>query len=72
MYIQGLRVPFETEDLPMLEAQQKSMGDEEFWDLKPILLIGDAGAIRARRILDKMIADEQNLDSKVSVSGAQG
>ncbi|CAI8723329.1 Toluene-4-sulfonate monooxygenase system iron-sulfur subunit TsaM1 [Pseudomonas sp. IT-P100] len=72
MYIQGLRVPFETEDLPMLEAQQKSMGDEEFWDLKPILLIGDAGAIRARRILDQMIADEQNLDSKVSVSGAQG
>ncbi|WP_341963388.1 aromatic ring-hydroxylating dioxygenase subunit alpha [Pseudomonas sp. RC10] len=60
MYIQGLRVPFETEDLPMLEAQQASMGDEDFWDLKPILLIGDAGAIRARRILDRLILEEQN------------
>jgi phenylpropionate dioxygenase-like ring-hydroxylating dioxygenase large terminal subunit len=69
LYIQGLRVPFETEDLPMLEAQQKSMGDESFWDLKPILLIGDAGAIRARRILDKLILEEQSAADPSSRQG---
>ena len=55
----GLTEPFSKEDLPMLEAQQVSMGDAEFWSLKPILLPGDAGAVRALRALDKMIADEK-------------
>jgi vanillate O-demethylase monooxygenase subunit len=36
------------------------MGDAEFWSLKPVLLAGDAGAIRARRVLDKLIATEQS------------
>jgi vanillate O-demethylase monooxygenase subunit len=57
--VQGLSVPFTNEDLPMLEAQQKMMGDADFWSLKPVLLAGDAGAVRARRLLDKMIAAEQ-------------
>ncbi|WP_330215205.1 aromatic ring-hydroxylating dioxygenase subunit alpha [Pseudomonas sp. AM8] len=51
--------PFADEDLPMLEAQQRMMGAASFWDLKPVLLIGDAGAVRARRVLDRMIAAEQ-------------
>jgi hypothetical protein len=33
--------------------------DADFWSLKPVLLAGDAGAIRARRVLDKLIKDEQ-------------
>jgi vanillate O-demethylase monooxygenase subunit len=37
------------------------MGDADFWSLKPVLLAGDAGAIRARRVLDKRIAAEQAL-----------
>lgn len=57
--VSGLEVPFRTEDLPMLEAQQRMMGDAEFWDLKPVLLVGDAGAVRARRVLDKLIAEER-------------
>lgn len=57
--IDGLKVPFSTEDLPMLEAQQNAMGDAEFWSLKPVLLVGDAGAIRARRVLDRLIAAER-------------
>lgn len=57
--ISGLTVPFTNEDLPMLEAQQQSMGDTEFWAMKPVLLPSDAPAIRARRMIDKMIADEQ-------------
>jgi hypothetical protein len=56
--------PFADEDLPMLEAQQGMMGDASFWDLKPVLLVGDAGAIRARRVLDRMIAAEQTAGAK--------
>ena len=49
-----LRAPFEAEDLPMLQAQQMSMAGAEFWDLTPVLLAGDAAAVRARRLLDKL------------------
>jgi vanillate O-demethylase monooxygenase subunit len=34
------------------------MGDADFWSLKPVLLAGDGGAIRARRVLDKLIEQE--------------
>lgn len=56
--ISALTEPFSTEDLPMLEAQQQMIGTADFWDLKPVLLPGDAGAVRARRVLDKLIAEE--------------
>jgi phenylpropionate dioxygenase-like ring-hydroxylating dioxygenase large terminal subunit len=56
----AVRVPFEQEDLPMLQAQQKAIGTQRFWDLKPVLLSGDAGAVRARRRLDQLIAREQD------------
>jgi len=56
--IKFLRTPFEAEDLPMLQAQQAAMGSEEFWDLKPVLLPSDAAAVRARRVLDKLLKDE--------------
>jgi phenylpropionate dioxygenase-like ring-hydroxylating dioxygenase large terminal subunit len=56
--IQGLTVPFATEDLPMLEAQQNAMGLAEFWSLKPVLLSGDAAAVRARRVLQQLITKE--------------
>lgn len=57
--VEAINQPFRDEDLPMLEAQQQMMGDARFWDLKPVLLIGDAGAIRARRVLDRLIVAEQ-------------
>lgn len=57
--VQAIYQPFSEEDVPMLEAQQQMMGDTPFWDLKPVLLIGDAGAIRARRVLDRLLAAEQ-------------
>ncbi|MCP1625920.1 aromatic ring-hydroxylating dioxygenase subunit alpha [Pseudomonas nitroreducens] len=58
--VEAIRQPFAAEDLPMLEAQQEMMGDAEFWSLKPVLLVGDAGAIRARRVLDRLIAEERS------------
>lgn len=60
-FVTGLTKPFQEEDLPMLEAQQRMIGDADFWSLKPVLLTGDAGAVRARRVLDKMIAEERKL-----------
>jgi vanillate O-demethylase monooxygenase subunit len=36
------------------------IGDVDFMSLKPVLLPGDAGAGRARRILAKLIAAEES------------
>jgi phenylpropionate dioxygenase-like ring-hydroxylating dioxygenase large terminal subunit len=49
---------FSQQDKPMLEAQQRRIGSAEFWSLKPVLLAGDAGAVRVRRKLDALIAAE--------------
>lgn len=56
---EAVREPFMAEDLPVVEAQQEMIGDADFMALKPILLPGDAGGGRARRILEKMIAAEE-------------
>jgi nitrite reductase/ring-hydroxylating ferredoxin subunit len=50
--------PLEHEDKPFLEAVQTEMGTAEFWSLRPVILSVDAGAVRVRRRLAKMIADE--------------
>ena len=49
---------FRTEDGPTLEAVQRRMGDADFWSMKPLLLSVDEGAVRARRILMRMIEAE--------------
>jgi vanillate O-demethylase monooxygenase subunit len=53
-----IRAPFEAEDLPMLEAQQNTVGDVDLLSLKPLLLAGDAGAVHARRVLARLIEEE--------------
>lgn len=57
--VAGLRGPFLHEDKPMVEAQQKAMNGKSFWDMKPVLLDIDAPGMRARRVLDQMLAAEQ-------------
>ena len=47
---------FETEDKPMLEAQQERIGDRDFWSMQPMLLTVDGPAVRARRRLEHLIA----------------
>jgi vanillate O-demethylase monooxygenase subunit len=54
----GLTTPFRNEDLPMLEAQQAALGDGDFWERRPVLLPIDGGAIRARRIIERKLAEE--------------
>jgi phenylpropionate dioxygenase-like ring-hydroxylating dioxygenase large terminal subunit len=58
---EGLVYAFDKQDKPMILAQQNAMGREDFWDLKPAILPGDAGAIRARRILQKLIRKEREM-----------
>ncbi|BEP38596.1 aromatic ring-hydroxylating dioxygenase subunit alpha (plasmid) [Variovorax sp. V59] len=57
--VAGLREPFLREDKPMVEAQQRALAGRAFWDMKPVLLDVDAPAVRARRVLDQLLAAEQ-------------
>ena len=56
---EALSRAFVEEDKPMIEAQQRRLGEAELWDLDPILLPTDAAAVRVRRLLDRLIADER-------------
>jgi vanillate O-demethylase monooxygenase subunit len=52
------RIAFEDQDKPILNAQQAAIGDGDFWAMKPVLLNIDAGPIRMRRQLAKLIEQE--------------
>jgi len=57
---------FETQDGPMIEAQQADMGDStEFLDHKPIILKADSAGLMARRIMkQKMRAEMGGADAE--------
>jgi phenylpropionate dioxygenase-like ring-hydroxylating dioxygenase large terminal subunit len=52
------RHAFEDEDEPMIRACQDMMGTTDLFSLKPVLLKTDVAAVRARILLDKLIAQE--------------
>lgn len=54
-----LQQAFVHEDAPMLEAQQRKLGDRDFWGMRPVLLTTDSGAIRARRTLEALMRKER-------------
>lgn len=56
--VAAVKVVFEREDQPMIEAVEQRMRGHDLWSLKPVLLPGDAAAVRARRILQARIAAE--------------
>jgi nitrite reductase/ring-hydroxylating ferredoxin subunit len=58
--VAALRGPFEQEDKPIVEAVSRRMGGAELFSLKPVLLAGDAAAVRARRVLRARIEQEQS------------
>jgi phenylpropionate dioxygenase-like ring-hydroxylating dioxygenase large terminal subunit len=57
--VAGVKGPFLAEDKPMVEAQQRALGGQSFWDAKPVLLDVDAPAVQARRVLDRLIKAER-------------
>lgn len=53
---------FETQDGPMVEAQQRDMGTStDFLDHKPLILQADAAGVLARRIMKQKIRAECNV-----------
>jgi vanillate O-demethylase monooxygenase subunit len=56
----GIDSAFRNEDEPMIEAVQRRMGTADLMSLKPVLLVGDGAGMRARRVLDGLIAAERS------------
>jgi vanillate O-demethylase monooxygenase subunit len=55
----ALEHAFVHEDMPLIRGSHRLMAGQDFWSLKPLVLQGDGGGIRARRMLQRMIEREQ-------------
>ena len=55
----GVAEAFINEDKPVLQAVKGAMRGEDFWSLKPLILSCDIGPIHARRLLARLIREEQ-------------
>ena len=53
------RIAFAEQDKPIVDAQQQVVGDKDFWSMNPVLLGIDAGPVRMRRNIDRLISQEQ-------------
>jgi len=59
----GVGQIFATQDGPMVEAEQRAMGDStDFLAHKPLILKADAAGLMARRILRRMIREEREAE----------
>lgn len=59
MFLTGLTHIFTTQDGPMIEQAQQGMGNEtDLFAHHPVILSSDAAAVRARRVLQKLIREE--------------
>lgn len=56
--IKGMHDAFEQEDEPLIEAVYAAMGTDDFFSLNPVLMSNDIAAVRMRRALEKMVADQ--------------
>ncbi|MDO7840796.1 aromatic ring-hydroxylating dioxygenase subunit alpha [Sphingomonas immobilis] len=56
---EGGKKAFTEEDFPMVEAIQREIGDRDFWEMRPLILSVDAGAVMARRILKRKLDEER-------------
>ena len=54
----ALAYAFEHEDLPIIRDSHRLLAGRDFWEMEPLVLSGDGGGIRARRMLRKMIQAE--------------
>jgi phenylpropionate dioxygenase-like ring-hydroxylating dioxygenase large terminal subunit len=53
------RIAFAEQDKPIVDAQQRVVGDQDLWAMNPVLLAIDAGPVRMRRTLERLIKQEQ-------------
>lgn len=61
----ALEHAFEQEDMPIIRDAHRLMAGRDFWDLDPVVLTGDGGGVRARRVLERLIRDEQQ-DARIA------
>lgn len=54
----GVSYAFEQQDKPIIEAQQASIESADLLALTPVMLAGDAAAVRARRVVEKLLRAE--------------
>ena len=59
-----LQRAFDGQDKPMIEAVQARMQGKELWDLDPVMLPMDAGSVRVRRKMEKLIGGEMSAKGK--------
>ena len=50
---------FQTQDVPMIEAQQEFLGSVDLMDYEPTIMKADGGGVRARMIMGQKIRKEQ-------------
>lgn len=53
------RIAFADQDKPIVDAQQRIVGNQDLWAMKPVLLAIDAGPVRMRRTIERLVGDEQ-------------
>ena len=58
----ALEHAFEHEDMPIIRDAHRLMAGRDFWALDPVVLTGDGGGVRARRVLARRIAAEEQGD----------
>lgn len=56
--IAAMHDAFENEDGPLIAATEREMDGEDFFDLKPMLLSNDLAAVKVRRRLGEIVAQE--------------
>jgi phenylpropionate dioxygenase-like ring-hydroxylating dioxygenase large terminal subunit len=54
----GVHQAFAIEDKPIIEMQQRELGDMDLMARKPVLLQTDAGAVHARAVINRMLEAE--------------
>lgn len=54
----ALEFAFEKEDMPIIRDSHRLMRGQDFWALRPLILGGDGGGVRARRMLQRLIDRE--------------
>jgi phenylpropionate dioxygenase-like ring-hydroxylating dioxygenase large terminal subunit len=57
---------FRTEDAPMMEDIERQMAGRDLWEMKPVVLPRDKGAVIARRIVARAIAAERGVSEPVA------
>ena len=63
---QAIKIAFEGQDKGMLEAQQAMMGERTLDEIGPVMIVADAAATRARRVLRQLIDNDDAGTNPVS------